>query len=244
MNKWVAIGLTFSALWLTQCGALREVVVEEPPKPIGLEGLGWICEPSDTVRNIYISKAEAMITSGEERYETQLSIYAVRDSLIYFSAVNAGFEILRGTIEKDSIRVIDRLNKILYLTPVKRRLGYSHPVDYTDIQRLVSTYFLCDDLDRGREVDFSTMVFEFSEELVRKQIYLGRESLKMDKFEFYHTRTDKYLVGERLDDGFRIMSNFIISDLEVKASGGERLYNMAIPVKMDVNLRRYSIVRL
>ncbi len=67
-------------------------------------------------------KAESLIITEDERYEATVTIYAVKDSLIYMSAVNSGFEILRATVEPDTIRVIDRLNKVVYQTPVKKGL--------------------------------------------------------------------------------------------------------------------------
>jgi hypothetical protein len=244
MNRILPIGFVLVSLVLSQCRVTRELLEPEPPRAVGIEGLRAACLPADTIRNIFISKAEALITSGDERYESQVSVYAVRDSLIYFSAINSGFEILRGAIDPDSIRVIDRLNKIVYTTPVRRRFGYSHPVTFTDIQNLVSTYFLCDDLEKAQEVDFSRVIFSYGDELVKKEITLGRESLRMETFEFYHTETHKYLMGERKAEGFVILSNFIISEFEVRARGGELSFNRNIPVKMEVNRNRYSFVQL
>ncbi len=61
-------------------------------------------------------------------------------------------------------------------------------------------YFICDDLHLARESDFSHIEFDFDEPLIKKRISFDRETLKMDKFEFYHTQTHKYLMGERDDD--------------------------------------------
>lgn len=224
------------------CGIYREVVKEELPVVLGLEGLKIRCAPSDTVESVLIKNAEAIFDTGEQRYETQLTVYAVKDSMMYFSAVNNGFEVLRGAIEKDSIRIIDRLNKIVYLTPVKRRFGFHHPVDFEDIQNLVHGYFLCDDLDKAEDVDFFHIRFDFDDAMVRKNIFYDRESLKLDKFEYYHVRTDKYLMGERQEDGFQIYSNFIINNLKVFTRGGEVSFNEHIRVKMDYNKRRYTRV--
>ena len=78
---------------------------------------------------ILISKAEALFISDDERYEALVSIYAIRDSLIYMSAVNSGFEIIRASVDKDSIMVID--GSIRWFTPlVKKRLGYQNPVNF------------------------------------------------------------------------------------------------------------------
>jgi hypothetical protein len=236
--------LVVSGLLLEQCRVSREVAQPEVPSLVGMEGLIDACRPADTIHNVLISKAEALFITKEERYETQVTLYAVRDSLIYFSAVNSGFEILRGAVDKDTIRVIDRLNKIVYSTPVRKRFGYQHPVNFDDIQNLVSGYFICDDLHRGMEPDFFHIVFDFSESFVKKKIYYNRESLKMDKFEFYHTQTNKYLVGEREENGFRILTNMMITEFEIMTNGGEVSFNSHIPIKMDVNRKKYTFVSL
>lgn len=244
MNR-VKIILLITAAWVfNQCGIQKEVVQPEAPTLVGMEGFRERCKPGDTISNILISKAESLIITEEERYEVTVTLFSVRDSIIYMSAVNSGFEILRASVEPDTIRVIDRLNKIFYRSPVKRRFGHQHPVDFQDLQNIISSYFVCDDLDRAIEQDFSHIIFDFDEPLIKKRISFGRESLKMDKFEFYHTQTHKYFTGEKDKEGFRIFSNFMIGEIEIKAKGGTILYNQDIPIKMEVNPKRYSIINI
>lgn len=122
MNRFTTIILLVCAFFLTQCRAYKEVVETEAPNMVGLVGLKEACLPADTVHSVLIHKAESLIITEDERYEATVTIYAVKDSLIYMSAVNSGFEILRATVEPDTIRVIDRLNKVVYQTPVKKGL--------------------------------------------------------------------------------------------------------------------------
>jgi hypothetical protein len=117
-------------------------------------------------------------------------------------------------------------------------------VDFEDIQNIINGYFVCDDLNQAMEQDFSHIIFDFDESLIKKRISFDRESLKMDKFEFYHTQTDKYLIGERDKEGFRIFTNFMITEFEVIAKGGAILYNQEMKVKMEVNPRRYTFINL
>ena len=185
MNKTAILLFIVSGLLAVQCGIQREVVVPaETPAMAGLEGLREACKPNDTIRNILISKAESLIITEKERYEATVTLFAVRDSLIYLSAVNSGFEILRASVEPDTIRVIDRLNRIVYKTPVKRRFGHQHPLGFQDLQNIINGYFVCDDLYRAIEQDFTSIVFDFDEAHIKKRISFGRETLKMDKFEF------------------------------------------------------------
>ncbi len=117
------------------------------------ESLEEACSGADTIRSILISKAETVFLLDDKKYEAQVSIYAVEDSLIYVSAVNSGFEIIRALVEPDTIQVIDRVNKVLYRTPVRKRFGYQNPLNFRDIQNLVSCHYLCDDLAVSRKVD-------------------------------------------------------------------------------------------
>lgn len=248
-RKVYILSLIVMTLLFTQCGAFRElqepeapVLEEEAPTLKGMEALREICSHSDTVSSVLIKKAEALFITGEERYEAQLSIYAIKDSLIYLSAVNSGFEILRASVSKDTIRVIDRINKVVYISPVKKRFGYQNPINFNDVQNLISKYYLCDNLDDAKELDFYHLGFHFNEPETRKDILLDRETLRLDKFEFINTETGKYFMGERSSEEIKVYSNFMINNLEIVAKGGEVVYNQSIEVKMGVNRRKYTFM--
>jgi hypothetical protein len=244
MNKKWLIAIGMAGLIINGCRATREIINPAPPAPIGIEGLKARCLNADTVRNLLISRAESLIEVDDERYEAQVTVFLIKDSLIYLSAVNSGFEILRATMDGDSIRVIDRINKVVYRTPVIRRFGYSHPVNFNDVQNLFSEYFLCAELERAHEVGFDEVIIDLGEPFIKKEIILDRRTLKIQKFEFYHTRTNKYLMGEREGDKIKILTNFMISGFEMTAWGGTYQYNQDIQVKMEVNPRKYTFVNL
>jgi len=246
INRCLCSLLFLAVAAMPGCKAYKAVVKPDIdiPAAMGMAGMRLNCAQADTVNNILISKAESLIQVDDQRYESLVTVFAVKDSLVYLSAANSGFEILRATMDTDTIRVIDRINKVVYISPVVRRFGYSHPVDFNDVQNLISLYYLCDEIDRAFEPGFDHLVFDLSEPFIKKQIFLDRESLKMDKFEFYHAQTNKYIMGERSEKGIRILSNFMISGLEVNAWGGTVLYNQDIQIKMDVNPRRYTTVNL
>jgi hypothetical protein len=237
------------AVLLTQCGIFRKVaepgqepVAKDSSKLVGMEGLMVICKANDTISSVLIRKAEALFINSDQRYEALVSIYAIKDSLIYISAVNSGFEIIRAAVDRDSIRVIDRINKIVYSSAVKKRLGYQNPINFSDVQNLVSTYYLCDNMNEARELNFFQLEFHFNEPGIKKSIQLDRETLIMDKFEFVNTETGKYFMGERSAKDFKIYSNFMINEVEIDANGGEVSYNQSVEVKMEVNRRKYSFV--
>lgn len=229
---------------LKDCGAVKELVAPSPVKLEGMAGLEERCQGNDTIQSILISKAEAILTFDNERYEVNLTIYSKRDSIIYLSAVNSGYEILRASVMKDSIRVINRLDKIMYRSPLERRFGYQYPVNFRDLQNLIARLYLCNDLEFSHDDQMDHLVFDFDESYVKKRIHLDRKNLRMNTFEFYHQKTDKYLMGERQKDSFRIFSNFMITEFEIVARGGDITYNRDIKIKMDVNPRRYTFTEL
>ena len=214
------------------------------PELTGMEGMVQKCLAQDTIHSFLISKADAMLMFDNERYEVVVTLYSKKDSIIYLSAVNSGYEIIRASVEKDSIKVIDRLNKIVYRTPLERRFGYQFPVNFKDLQNILSGYYLCDDLDLARDDQNNHLLFEFDEERIKKRISLDRTTLYMNTFEFYHHQTNKYLMGERIENGFKIYSNFMITEFEIIARGGSITYNREVNVKMNVNPRRYTYTEL
>jgi hypothetical protein len=96
----------------------------------------------------------------------------------------------------------------------------------------------------GKDDHNNSIVFEFDENYIKKRILLNRQDLNMQIFEFYHQKTDRYLMGERLEDSFKIYSNFMITDVEIVCSGGERILNKDIKIKMEVNPRKYTFTEL
>ena len=244
MNRFNWILLLFALLLLNECGAMKEVLKPETPELHGMEGLIQNCNGSDSVHTILIKKAEAILVYDKERYEVSITLYSKRDSIIYLSAVNSGYEILRASVKQDSIKVIDRMNKIVYSAPLQRRFGYQYPVSLTDLQNLISKAYLCDYLQFGKDYQQKSIVFEFDENYIKKRIIFDRLDLNMNIFEFYHQKTDRYLMGERLEDSFKIYSNFMITEFEIVASGGERTINRDLKIKMEVNPRKYTFTEV
>lgn len=244
MNRFLWICLLPGAIFLSACGALKESVKPEATELLGMDGLEARCLGSDTIRSILIKKAEAILNYDQERYEVNLTLYSKKDSIIYLSAVNSGFEILRAAVNQDSILVVDRMNKIVYHSSLQRRFGYQYPVNFRDLQNLIDRAYLCDFLEKGMDDHINSIVFEFDEQNIKKRILVDRKNLGIRIFEFYHRITDRYIMGERQDGALKIYSNFMISDIEILASGGEYYINSDITIKMDVNPRKYTFTEL
>ncbi|MCK5136861.1 MAG: DUF4292 domain-containing protein [Bacteroidales bacterium] len=244
MSRHLLLILVLAGIVLQQCRVVRELQQSGASTPTGMEGLRQVCMAQDTIQSILISKAEAILVFDDERYEVTITLFSKKDSIIYISAVNSGFEILRASVEPDSIKVIDRIHRIVYRTPLYKRFGYQHPVNFRDLQNVISRYSLCDDMEQARDDYGENLSFEFDENYIKKRIFLDRTDLRMNKFEFYHSRTNEYLMGERTEGGYKTYSNFIIKDFEIITSGGVIKYNQERKVRMDVNHKKYSFVEL
>jgi hypothetical protein len=244
MNRGLLLILLLTAMSLPQCKVAREAQRQNAPVLKGVDGLRQQCVSLDSVQTLLIKKAEAILMFDNERYEVTVTLYSKRDSIIYLSAVNSGFEIIRASVNKDSIKVIDRLNHIVYRTALKRKFGYQFPVSFNDLQNLIGRFYLCDDLEFAVDDLIDLVKFEFDENYIKKRIHLDRESLKVSMFEFYHQKTDQYLMGERSGDNLKVYSNFMIGEFEMLAKGGTVLYNQEVAVKMKVNPRKYTFTEL
>ena len=244
MNKGLIILGVLLAFTLTRCKVIQEVQRPSTPVVEGLEGLNLQCASLDTIQSILIRKAEALLLFDDERYEVTVTLYSMKDSILYLSAVNSGYEILRASVDKDSIKVINRLNKIVYRSPLRRQFGYQYPVSFSDLQNLISKYYLCDDMEFARDDQLQTIKFEMDDKFVKKRIQVDRKNFKLSLFEFYHQKTNRYIMGEMADKKLKVYSNFMITEFEIHAEGGSISYNQSIPVKMDVNNRRYTYTEL
>ncbi len=244
MNRGLLLLLLLIAMALTQCKVTREAQRQSASGLEGMDGLREQCVSLDSVQTLLIKKAEAILMFDNERYEVTVTLYSKRDSIIYLSAVNSGFEIIRASVDKDSIKVIDRLNHIVYRTALKRKFGYQFPVSFNDLQNLIGRFYLCDDLEIAEDDLIDVVKFEFDENYIKKRIHIDRKNLKLNMFEFRHQKTDQYLMGERSGDKLKVYSNFMISEFEMQAKGGTVLYNQEIAVKMKVNPRKYTFTEL
>lgn len=263
-NSYLVIILLAAAMGLPQCKAAREMQrssepsmeesergekvekVEEGSKQIRPEITvsEKICMTQDTLRNMMIHGAEALIAFEDEKYEVKVTLFVEKDSIIFLSAIYSGFEIIRASVEKDSIKLIDRLNRIVYRTPLNKEYGYQHPVNYWDLQCIVSKYFLCRELDHMEEGSGESVTYDFDEKYVKKRIVADKKDLSMRTFEFFHRRTNEYLMGEKTREGVKIYSNFMIGNIVITAGSGTIVYNHDVDVKMEVNADKYTFIDL
>jgi hypothetical protein len=244
MNRFRLLVLLFALLIFSQCGTMKKTLQTGVTESIGMESMIQNCMNGDTIQSVLLTRIEAVLTFDEERYDVGITIYSKRDSIIYLSAVNSGFEIIRASVKQDSIKVINRLEKIVYSAPMNRKFGFQYPVNFNDLQNLITNQYLCDDIGYAKDDHQSSIVFDFDETNIRKRIILNRVGLDLNIFEFYNQQSDLYLMGERTNNSLKIYSNFMITEFEITASGGNLTYNRDIAIKMDVNPRKYSFTEI
>ena len=251
INKYLIVFVILAmAAGAQQCKSLRKIAASTESENLALPIWEERCLAVDTIHSFLISKAEALLTYDDERYEVTLSLYSKKDSILYLSAVSSGYEILRASVDHDTIRVIDRMNKVVYRTPLFRQFGYKFPVNFEDLQRISSVYYLCGEVNRDENVsgledpDRNRVELSYDKPYIKKRIALRKNDFQIDIFEFYHQRTGRYLMGEQIEGGYRIFSNLVIADFELVARGGTISFNREVKVKMEVNPRRYTFIDL
>jgi hypothetical protein len=238
----ITIVLGISLVSIFSCKASREIYRLPVPEAKGIAGLRERCMEADTIRNILISNSEAILNFQGDRYEVSLTLYSEKDSVIYLTAVSSGFEVLRASADRDGVMLIDRLNRVVYRMPLNTMFGYQRPVAFRDLENLVHEIYLCNDVDIASETGEGNILFEFDEQWIRKRIIISEDEGEMEKFEFFHEKTGEYLMGEKIEDGNRIYSNFVVGEFEIKAGKGKKSYNSELEVDMDVNPRRYTFI--
>ena len=169
-SRRIIIAVLILPLIFQQCKVTGLLTEEKVGIKKGIPGYNDLCLQSDSIKSVVISKVNALITFQGDRYETTVTIYHYFDSIVYLSAVSNGFEVFRGTIDKDTIQVIDRINKIVYFSPMKKQFGYQHPVDFKNLEILTNKYGCCKITDKAYEYSDEYILFDVSEDFIRKKI--------------------------------------------------------------------------
>ena len=92
-----------------------------------------ICTIEKKMTSKYFEGIKTQLTIDDETYDAKANILYLQDSAIYFNAVNTGFEIIRGAVWKDSIMIINRLDKTVFIRYFNSN-GYQDPVQFKDIE--------------------------------------------------------------------------------------------------------------
>lgn len=251
MNRYIRIVLlVLVAVGTVQCSVFRkasETQVPEEASPrsySGLSGFSDFCIQEDSVNSFVHRGATTVLHLDGARYEAGLTAYVVRDSLIYLSFVNSGFEIIRAIANPDSLWVIDRMSKVVYQTAFKRRFGHVLPADFQDLQALVYPTFRCNWPIGVRESGQGSLNLEREAPDVLKRINLASDGLSLQNFEFRHQRTGSYIMGEGSELGTRIFTNLFYGSMEAFITPGTTDHNRRINVRTQIPSRKYTTIEI
>lgn len=209
----------------------------------GLPEVISYCDTAERFESIFIGKISAEVEFEGERYDTRLSIYYVPDSIIYLSAVNSGFEIIRALMTPDSTIMINRLDKLVYFHD-PHKTGFLDPIFFQDVEILINRLLICDHLD-GLKVHEDRIFLDRSVQDVSKVIQYGINDLNILQFEFFQKKSNEYIVGELNEkDQLVVYSNYMIDDIKITAGSGTFEINRRIEVNMKVNERKYISIEI
>lgn len=201
------------------------------------------CDSLDSYRSFFMKRIQAEISVGEEVYDARLSVYYQPDSVFIISAVNAGFEMVRLGIYKDSTVYINRLEKVVYIMRESKD-HYEPPVSFDDLELLLNQVRMCKSLENSIEKDSLLLLNRSTQDVVR-EVAFSRKDLALVEFQFFQKKTGEYIIGENSDQGkILLYSNYIVPDLIIQAEKGEITYDRMLNVNTSVNRDKYDIIYL
>lgn len=200
-----------------------------------------LCTSYEPFSSLYINKIRATLRLDNENFDARISIYYIPDSVIYLSAANTGFEIVRAAITPDSLIFINRIDRIVY-TRKEAELGYKAPVAFEDLEQLLNKRLICNKLE-SLVKDGEYVLLDISAPNISKKLFFDPKLLKMNKFEFFHKKTGEYIVGEtNKGDSVFVYSNYLFDDVEIVATGGALTYNEDIHIDLSFNKNKYLLI--
>ncbi len=206
-----------------------------------IPGVDSLCLNMEPYQSLYMNKIKARVIMDGEIYDAKVSLYYLPDSVIFISAANTGFEIVRVAITADSTVFINRIDKLVYIYR-ESKLGYRPPVEFENLEYLLNKKLACEEI-RSINGTAQREIIDFSVQDITRKITYDLNTLKINKFEFFHTKTNEYIVGEiTSSDSLSVFSNYIFENVEIMAAGGEITYNKEIFVDLSFNKNKYTIL--
>lgn len=230
--------ILFTFFSISSCSVLEVNKKQNENEPLLLD-IDQFCETQESYKSLKISKIQSSFLIDDERYDAKLSIYYIPDSIVYFTAVNSGFEILRGAIFPDSLYLINRLEKIVYIDRYTS-VNQDETISFNDIELLLNKTYLCAD-KHNLEMKDDSYIWDKSTQNVTRKINWNNNFSKIDSFQFFNKKTGEYVLGELVKNGsINIYSDYIIGPMEVTAYKGFIEYDIQLSIKLSVNRAKYS----
>jgi hypothetical protein len=225
---------------MTSCASLRK---SSNIQFSGVDELYHFCDTMNEIESLFIGKIDAVFEIEEETYDAKLTVYYVPDSMLFISASNTGFEIVRALITPDSLILINRLDKLVYFQHFNTSDNVD-PVNFQDVEFLINKLHICA-YKAQLNLDENRIFLDRSVQDVTKVIQYRVNDLKIERFEFFQKKTNEYVVGEVNEkDELIIYSNYVMDDVKIIAKKGSVEVNRKVEVNMDVNKRKYIFIEL
>jgi len=197
------------------------------------------CDTVTRKSSVFIKNVDAKIRYESKNYNSKVSLYYLVDSMIVISAANAGFEIIRAGIYKDSIVIINRIDKLVYRF-FEKNDRYSLPLNYDDFILIINKFELCNEV-KG----FDNELIDLSIKDITKKLVLNSTRDSINNLEFFHKKTGEYIIGERVETNeMLIYANYVMGNFEIKVSGGKVTYNEILDYNANYNASKYTIIDL
>ncbi len=223
---------------LSSCFSTRKTTQEENSQAPGIDSP---CESVEPFSSLYINKVKATVKIDGEDYDAKVNVYYIPDSVIFITAANTGFEIVRAALTPDSLVFINRIDKVVYIHKEKK-LGYKAPAEFRDLEYLLNKTLICKEMENSFG-NKESLEIDFSVPNITKKITHKSKGLKMSKFEFFHKKSGEDIVGESGEgDGISVYSNYLFEDIEIHAVGGEWTLNKKIKVDVSYNKNKYFLI--
>ncbi len=220
---------------LVGCGQQRHLISSN-------EGIAD-CSDAEVYKTLYINKIDAKVSLNDDSYDAKLVLYYVPDSIIFLSASNAGFEIVRIGVFQDSTVLINRIDKMVFILK-NDSMGNPPPVNFNDLEFLLDKNIRCRKKEGAVRKD-DLLVYDFSVQDIAKYARVNRVNQDLHNFEFFQKKTGEYLVGEFAADGEIVLySNFIVDNITIKARGGNLTLNKILEIDLKVNKAKYDFILL
>ncbi|MCF8224957.1 MAG: DUF4292 domain-containing protein [Bacteroidales bacterium] len=224
---------------LVGCASLKKTQITESQVIKGKFNFREFCDTISGYKSVFIGKIDANIEIFGDQYKTNVSLYYIPDSIFFASAVNAGFEIIRIGILKDSTVLINRLEREAYIIQ-ERSGGMAAPIDFYDLELMINRKAICNH-GNNFEADSGQLIIDTSAGNVRKTVTFETSNLNLKSFEFFQKGTGEYVVGEfGSNDTLTIYADYILNDIKIEATGGTIEYNRELKVNLEINRRKYE----
>jgi hypothetical protein len=229
---------------VSNCKPREKVVVTEPDRTVDIMALkSTIDDRKENIKTLKFSKIRIEMKMNEEEYKLGGTIGLIRDSIIVISVIPLlGYEMARVYCTKDSILVIDRIDKSFYKLGIDDQLKKLNlSANYDMLQSiLMNKPFIYKEssTDRFHENKVVLREGEYvlrSEEKIRDKLYFQQE-LVVDATHFGIKRIgiNDYVRKEEIHIDYDLFSQYEDFYLPEVITVSSNIQNISLSVEMNI----------